>query len=425
MSTVSAPAATTTKQVPFGISSETGRLRRVIVHTPGAEMDQVDPDERLDLLFDDILFVDQASDEHQLMCALFEHVVGEQGAVLQIRELLNDVFRKEAARRDFIGQLCRAAPGRNLHVVEEDLEQLTPPELTRFVMTGQSPLTVNVPPLPNLMFTRDLAAVVGEHVVMSHAATAARARESMVIEVVLRHHEAFAEMENRLITLPEGVTFEGGDLLVADPEVVLIGHSERTSLSGAMAAAEALFEQTPTEHVLVVDLPKKRSCMHLDTVFTFVSPGECVVYPPLVSAESAGTVLHLTPGDGPDQFRTAVRRSLKETLEQLLDRSLTFIPCGGPDRLSQQREQWTDGANLFAAAPGLVVGYERNVRTFEALRERGYRPVEVRSFLNDFAGADAEPDGKIAVKLEGQELSRGRGGPRCMTLPLARQAPER
>lgn len=386
-------------------------------------MELVSPDNRLELLFDDILFLGHARKEHLLMCSIFEKVVGRSDAVLQISELLLDVFGNEDARFDFVDQLCQSLPERNLEAVADDLKRLSPDDLHRFALTGESDLPVRMQPLPNLMFTRDLAAVVHDHIILSHAATAARTRESIIVDVVLNHHNRFEDARDRIIKLPPGVTFEGGDLLVASPEVVLVGHSERTSFGAIMAIANELFERTPVQHLLAVELPKKRSCMHLDTVFTFASPDECVLFPPLVEDKSFGYAVHFQPTDEPGRFITDMRTHLKDALMSLLGRDLTFIPCGGDERLHQEREQWTDGANVFAIAPGTILGYERNHRTFERMREHGYRVVTAESFLSYYEGGSFTPgDDKLAIQLAGTELSRGRGGPRCMTLPIMRHA---
>ena len=405
----------------FNVPAEAHLLKQVIVHTPGQEMELVAPDNRADLLFDDILFVGHARQEHLLMCSVFEKIVGQPDSVLQISDLLLETFKKEEARHAFVEKLCRSLPEQNLGAVEDELKRLSPNDLRQFALTGESELPIRVQPIPNLMFTRDLAAVVQDHIILSHAATVARTRESLIINVVLNHHPRFVAASDKIIELPPGVTFEGGDLLVANSDTVLIGHSERTSFGAIMAIAHELFERTSIEHVLAVDLPKRRATMHLDTVFTFASPNEAIVFPPLLETHGFGYSVHITAGPGSGRFTTDMRPNLRSALDDLLDRDLTYIPCGGNERLHQEREQWTDGANVFAAAPGAIVGYERNHRTFELLREQGYRVVSAESFLSYFDSGTFDPGSeKVAIQLAGTELSRGRGGPRCMTLPVAR-----
>ncbi len=403
------------------ITSETGVLQQVIVHTPGPEVELVSPDNLSELLFEDILFAGHARAEHLLMCSLIEKIIRKDRAVLQMGVLLREAFDEEAARFDFIESLCRIFTEANLQAYEAALKRLSPEELHHYALTGKAPLPVFTHPIPNLMFTRDVAAVVHDQIILSHPATAARARESIILRVILSYHPGFSDYRERVVQLPRGVTFEGGDLLVVAPGIVLIGHSERTSFGGLMATAQAIFDRTPVEHILIVDLPKKRSTMHLDTVFTMCTEDECVVFPPLLAGGNQGNVVHFTRSDEPGRFFSEVRPNLKQALEELLGYPLTFIPCGGNDPLNQEREQWTDGANFFAPAPGVVVGYERNHRTFEMMQKHGYRVVSARGFLSFYEESDFTHGEKIAVKLEGTELSRGRGGPRCLTLPLNRK----
>ena len=416
-----ADATPTERQARLHITSETGLLEQVLVHTPGAEMELVLPENRLELLFDDILFVGRAREEHQLMAEVFAKIVGRSDAVLQIADLLREVFTEEDARADFVSQLCSVSPERNLQAFEDELNRLSPDELFDVAMTGRSRLPIHMDPDPNLIFMRDVAAVVHDHIILSHAATAVRTRESVILSTVLAHHPIFGTYRDSVIVLPEGVTFEGGDLLMADAKCVIIGHSERTSFGGVMNVARELFSRTPVEHVVMVDLPKARYCMHLDTVFTFASPDECVVFPPIIDEETFANVIHYTPSDDPRRFYSEIRKGLRPVLEEILERELSFIPCGGENPLSQKREQWTDGANLFAVAPGVVMGYERNESTFDSLRDRGYRIVTAEGFLSYYAESEFKVGEKVGIKLEGNELSRGRGGPRCMTLPLARR----
>ena len=405
---------------PLRVHSETAPLVQVIVHTPGDEVALVSPENKDELLFDDLIFPDVAREEHQTMVALFAKIVGGNGGVLQFADLLRETFHSADARHAYVDELIRSLPARNYQAYEHELKALDPEVLHRFALTGESPLPVKAHPLPNLLFTRDLSAVVGEHVILSHAARAARIPESVLTRVIFHYHPRFASIAEQLITLPDDVSFEGGDLLVVNEEMVLIGHSERTSFGGVMAVTQALLERTPIEHVLMVNLPKERSCMHLDTVFTFADPNTCVVFPPLIEAPR-DNVFHFERGEGRGRFRTRMLPSVRVALEEMTGRPLTFIPCGGDDPVQQRREQWTDGANLFAVAPGLVVGYERNRHTFAELRRHGFHIVDAESFLDFYGENEVEDDAKIAVRLGGHELSRGRGGPRCMTMPLVRE----
>ena len=413
---------------PLCVTSETAPLRQVVVHTPGEEMALVSPENKDALLFDDLLFVEEAREEHATLVRLFEAAVGpagvEGGAVLQLADLLRESFDEADARESFVETLIEFLPERNFEAYEADLKGLDPDALHRFALTGQAPFPVTATPLPNLLFTRDLSAVVGDHAILSHAATAARLPESAIIQTIYRYHPRFAGLGRRLIELPADVSFEGGDLLVVSERVVMIGQSERTSLGGVMAAARALLDRTAVEHVLMVNLPKARYCMHLDTVFTFADDDTCVVFPPIIE-EPTGHVLHFEAGDGSggaEGFRMRPLPSVREALEEVTGQSYTFVPCGGADPVRQRREQWTDGANLFAVRPGLVVGYARNRATYEALGAAGFHVVDAASFLEFYGDAAATSRDRIAVRLSGNELSRGRGGPRCMTMPLVRMA---
>ena len=414
---------------PLQITSETAPLRQVVVHTPGEEMALVSPANRETLLFDDILFLEQAQEEHHVMRQLFERIVGAPDAVLELSDLVRETFGVSDAREAFVDDLIRKLPERNFEAYETELKALSPEALHRFAMTGQADFPITAWPLPNLLFTRDLSAVVGDHVILSYAATPARLPESAITQTIFKHHPRFESSRNHQIELSPDVSFEGGDLLVVNDTTVLIGQSERTSLGGVMEVAQQLLARTEIENVVMVNLPKERYCMHLDTVFTFADDETCVVFPPVI-LEPRNQIFHFQAGDevdapdGDRRFQMRVLPSLEVALNELTGRTMRFIACGGDDPVRQRREQWTDGANLFAARSGLVVGYDRNRVTFETLRQEGFHVVDAEDFLDFYGDTEIPPEGHIAVRLRGNELSRGRGGPRCMTMPLRRQKAE-
>lgn len=404
----------------IGITSETGRLKKVIVHTPGREVSLVNPELKDELLFDDIIFEEDAREEHLNMLDVFRAAMPKDGEIHEILDLALDCLQDKSLREQFVETLVRELPYENLHAVRSDLKALDAPNLLRFVVEGSiSPNhKFTLHPTPNILFTRDLAAVVGNKVILSKAAKRARARESLLMELILHNHSIFESVKGNIIHIGGQQSIEGGDVLVANHNTVLIGMSERTSFSGLMNVAEQLL-QGDTDHVLAVDIPKKRSSMHLDTIFTFSDKNECIVFPPAIE-EQENNVVELFKTN--DAIQTRQHTSLKSALEKLSGDEFTFIQCGGSDRTTQFREQWTDGANVFALAPGVIVGYERNTTTFNELKKHGYRIMTQFEFIGEFgrSGFDPQKAGKIAISFQGHELCRGRGGARCMTLPILR-----
>lgn len=403
----------------LNISSETGHLKGVIVHTPGNEVSLVNPEIKDELLFDDIIYEEDARQEHMDMLRTFKAAMTKDGKILEITDLFLECLQSEDARVSLIANLIQRLPEKNLHTIKSDLVKLSPEELLRFVIEGTTPgiKGFTLLPTPNLLFTRDLATVVGNGILLSRPARKARLREALLMENLVKYHPLFAEVREHTILTGHQESIEGGDVLVASEDVVLIGMSERTSFSGLMTATKGLLEQG-IRHVLAVDIPKQRSSMHLDTIFTFASENECVVFPPAI-VERRDNVIDLSSDNGAIQSRTLP--SLKEALEELLERDITFINCGGNDRTNQFREQWTDGANVFALAPGIIIGYERNTNTFAMLQEHGYQLMNQYDFIDEYQNQEFDPTGKkIAISFRGHELCRGRGGARCMTMPIAR-----
>ena len=289
-------------------------------------------------------------------------------------------------------------------------------------------------PIPNLLFMRDPAAVVGDGYCVNAMATWARQREPLILSYVFKHHSRFCHLTDndkwfdQVTPLIQGEikvpqSLEGGDTLVLSDKVIAVGCSERTTADAIHILAENLRQDfrrgTGTfEHLLMVLMPKKRSAMHLDTIFTPINTHECLIYPPYFT-DGSRELLNVVKIDLRfEELRFTTRPNLLTTLREVgLDLQPVF--CGGNDYIKQQREQWTDGANAFALAPGVILGYSRNVATAEELAKKGYRVLAARELL-------AEPKinlldrKKYLILLESGELSRARGGPRCMTMPLAR-----
>jgi arginine deiminase len=418
------------------VFSEIGPLRHVLVHTPGREIDRMSPSMMEQLLFDDILYGDQARHEH----AIFRRVLEAAGAeVLDAQDLAAEALASDDVRRGTLDLLAGewGVPRR----VVDRLAELGPAELAEALIAGLRPLdgprtSFDLAPVPNYFFQRDPQAVLGDRVIVSSMATDARERETLLSSLVFQHHPRLsASCADRFeVDAPPQATanpdrvypyphLEGGDVLVANETTILVGISERTNRGGVEVLAEYLRrEETSFRHLIVVELPHRRSYMHLDTVFTFIDRGLCLAYEPVIDPPPGAPALQWAYVHHVDltarEVAYQVRRSLRHALDQV-GLEVEIVPCGGDDPLDQEREQWTDGANAFAVAPGVILLYRRNHRTVDELSRRGFRIVGEE----EVAGGETEllGHGPTVVTLQGNELSRARGGPRCMTMPLERE----
>ncbi|HYU33468.1 MAG TPA: arginine deiminase family protein [Thermoanaerobaculia bacterium] len=420
--------------MPIRVDSEIGRLRRVLVHRPGREIDLMVPSMMEQLLFDDILYGDDAREEHDSFCQVLDKAGVE---VVDAQDLLSTVLEQDGPRRELLDELAReygVAP-----TIGSQLAGLSSAELSATLIGGLRAAPdassagrqhfFDVRPVPNYFFQRDPMAVIGDRLVISSMATEAREREPLLTRTIVQHHPDFGDLQVFDIdTPPSGAPehnpffpypdLEGGDILVATPEIVLVGLSERTNRRGAEVLAEYLRKkETSFRHLILVELPRKRSYMHLDTVFTLIDRNTCLAHLPIIEPGGPESAHVYTVDLHAKHLTFTLRSSLLKVLAEL-GLELEAVPCGGPEAVDQEREQWTDGANSFAIAPGVILLYRRNRRTLDELARRGWRILQVEEATAD--GCDLLGGGRTVVTLYDNELSRARGGPHCMTMPLER-----
>ncbi len=400
-------------------TSEIGRLRRVMLHRPGGELENLMPEYLERLLFDDIPYLREAQREHD---AFADCLRGQGVEVVYLSDLVAESITDGEVRRDLLRQFLDEADLRSPRLrenLEDYLGALPDREMIAAMMAGirksqlrregvrlgdylsdagdDYPFAVD--PLPNLYFTRDPFATIGTGVSIHKMHTPTRNRETLFGKFIFQHHPVYKNAP-QWYDRGETSSLEGGDILVLSPQVLAVGISQRTQEDSIDALAETVLSRSKTfKKVLAFNIPKTRSFMHLDTVFTMVDYDKFTVHPNILK-EITVFVMELDEG-GKMSIRQEDGRLediLKEHLE--LD-AVKLIPCGQGSEIDAAREQWSDGSNTLAIAPGEVVVYSRNYVTNRSLEEAGVRIHEIPS----------------------AELSRGRGGPRCMSMPLWRDDP--
>jgi len=406
------------------ITSEVGWLDAVIVHPPGNEVGLMSPQTAQAALYDDIIHPPRAAEEHaQLVAALRQFAT-----VHFLNDLLRDTLAIPAARAAILQRLCL---GFGVPYLIPTLLELPTDTLAHQLMEGtrhqNSSLSAAldstgfaIPPMFNIYFTRDSAICVGERVLIAAMTNRSRWGETVLMREIFHHHPALAGAGfwfDGSAPPSFAVTVEGGDVHVLREDIVVIGCGERTTPAGIELLVGRFAEEGTIRHVVVQPIPVKRAYIHFDMVFTQLDHDLCMVHEPVMSgAERSDTWLYtLTPGKSPHLTRHSnFFRVLTE-----LGLPLDIVNTGGNDPLNQAREQWQKGTNFFTIAPGKVIGYARNEATYRALEPHGFRIVSGKDVLT--GAVDLTGEGRIAVAMEGAELSRGGGGCRCMTLPVRRK----
>lgn len=418
--------------MPIHINSEIGALKTVLLKRPGKEVENLTPEIMERLLFDDIPHLRVIQKEHDAFAKTLE----ENGVeVLYLENLSAEAIDAGDVKESFVMKMLKESNIQSPNVyntLKSYLLNMETLEMVNTIMAGVRKKDVDITkqsgdahftsektshlidvsddddypfymdPMPNLYFTRDPAAAMGNGVTINRMMFEARLRESLFMETIIQHHPRFAEKGIKVWRDRNQTSYiEGGDELVLNDKVLAIGISQRTSAQAIEELAIELFDQgAPFEKVLAIKIPNVRAMMHLDTVFTMVDYDKFTIHPGILRVGGSIDVYILEKSDEPGKVNITHKTDLKEVLKEALEvDEMTLIPCGGGDAIAAPREQWNDGSNTLAIAPGVVVTYDRNHISNDLLREHGIKVIEIAS----------------------SELSRGRGGPRCMSMPLVRE----
>ena len=415
------------KRLQINVQSETGRLDAVLLHRPGAEVENMTPNNVQRALYSDILNLSIAQKEYEQLSGVLSKVAD----VFEVQGLLEKVLDQPAARVELLQRICQTE---DVMAYFDELICMTSKELARVLIEGL-PARINtltayfrneyyaLYPLYNFYFTRDAAVTIGNQALICHMANKVRQRESYIMDAIYRNSGVFEcrTIDANLTDNPQ-IIMEGGDILVAREDILIIGNGVRTTPQGIDFMIERLRSNCPRGryNVIVQQQPSEpESFIHQDMVFTLLDRDKCMVFKPLITQANQYQTVHIVIDDGAVTSIRPVSGILSALKKLGMD--LKPIVCGGSDEWDQEREQWHSGANFFAFAPGKVISYARNVHTLDELSKNGFNVVSAEDFISGRADDAVFGTDSCVVTIDGSELPRGGGGARCMTMPLSRQ----
>ena len=469
------------------VTSEIGRLRRLLVHSPDSGLGKVVPSKAQDWLFEDIVHLEtirrKEYDYYTKLLLYFldpakihgnlkdidalksrrnfykpdNNAFFKSDKVIELQWLLSNILEDHEIKSKLVASVC--AIEACSYYTQKELLILDPIELSKTFITGAlGESKMLFPPIPNFIFTRDIGIVINDHVLLNKPAKKARTREALLAKYIFFNHSFFSEYQNKIIELPEAhhhfllpkegddkkVTLEGGDVMVVSKNHLLIGVSERTTMEAAHQAINVLFELNLVKKITIIQIPKKRDYMHIDTVFTQVRRNVWVLLgvfsKKAVKHEGADPVQRILEGKRKEETLRIIQFQRKDidnpvyydNLEDLLldisendlgcKEKVKFIYSGNNEFPYDAREQWTDSCNLLALKEGVVLGYDRNDKTKEAFIENGFHVISAEELIEKMESGKIKPDDleDTLILMPSAELSRARGGFHCMSMPLLR-----
>ena len=411
------------------VQSEIGRLNAVLLHKPGAEVENMTPLNVQRALYSDILNLSIAQNEYKQL----HGVLSKVSEVYEVRSLLIKVLDQEKPRESLIRRICLTE---DVMPYYDELMQMKSDDLARVLIEGL-PARIDtltsylkneyyaLYPLYNFYFTRDAAVTIGNQALVCRMANKVRMRESFIMDSIYRSSGVFdCTVIDANLLQPEDsrVIMEGGDIIVAREDILIIGNGVRTTPQGVDFMVNRLSRAIPTGryNVIVQQLPSEpESFIHLDMVFTLLDEDKCMVFKPLIMQANQYQTVHIVIEEGKVVSIKPVSGLL--SILKKLGMDLKPVVCGGADEWDQEREQWHSGANFFAFAPGKVLSYARNIHTLEELSKNGFEIVKANDFISGEADSTVFGSAPCVLTIDGSELPRGGGGARCMTMPLSRQ----